>query len=582
MTTAAGVRMARGYVEVGLDRSQLKSGLAAAKNDLLKVGSEIRSAGMGLMSFGGMGLAALVPSILSASSAAEGLNRFNAVMGDQAAVTEKELIRLADTIGRYDKDLMSTASSFQGLFVGLGISRAEAAKLSLEMTELSLDFASLNQLADSDAAERFIAGLSGSSEVFDRFGINIKEAAIKAELAQMGITGTASELQKVQARMNIIRRSMKDLGATKDATNTRDSFENQMKALGATAKKASEEVGKALIPEIQKYIPAMKEAGIALGQWLAKNPEAIVSFGKTAAGITAIGGALYGVGTVLGTVTANWQALSAVIAVAAIAYASHELYIIASGEALKDFNKEMERSKELFEQLKKQTLDNLPTAADLQGKGLSEAKALVDRVAREAQGADNNAKAAAQQADKLATMFNTLTGNKVLAEARQHAEELQAINKLYQARATEMVLALEKNRGAIKEEQAAVEYAGETVVEAENRKMAAMARTREERQKSADAARTQAAEAQERERFIAGLEERAAAAAESARQRARKSIHWSLAGTEVRGSFSGAVAAQLGQSTRTNKTERGIDTIAKNTEQTVAAIQALTRSLAFG
>lgn len=327
--SADGVRVAKGYVEIGANLDPLTAKLQVAQNRLLSVGKKIQSAGLGMFTVGAGTLGALVPSILQASDAAEGFNRFQAVMGEQAGVTDAALAEMAQRIGRVKTELRDTASSFQGMFVGLGMNKDEAAKLSTKMTELSLDFASFNNLADSDASERFLAGLSGSGEVFDRFGINIKEAALKAQLARMGITKDATELQKTMARIQIIEDSMQRQGAVRDATTTAGSFANQMKAVSAQVKGASQEIGAVLIPVVQSYLPHVKGVIESTATWLKQNPELVVQLAKLAGGVAVAGAGMvtFGKGVELGiSLIQNWRA-AVVLAVTGIgALVAKELY----------------------------------------------------------------------------------------------------------------------------------------------------------------------------------------------------------------------------------------------------------------
>lgn len=296
-----GVLAGKGYVRIGLDDGPLFAGIRQMQSRMRSVGDSIRSAGAGMFSVGATGITALIPAILMASDAAEGYNRFQAVMGEEATKTDAALGEMGKRIGRVKSELRDTSSSFQGMLVGLGMSKSEAAKLSTTLTELSLDFASFNNLSDADASERFLAGLSGSGEVFDRFGINIKEGMLKLQLAKMGITGTATELEKAQARIAIIQDSMARQGATGDATTTANSFANQLKAIGAEAKQAAQDIGATLLPEISKYTPELRRMLGETGKWLAANPKLIIQFAKLAAGAVAGGVALMAIGQGLRT-----------------------------------------------------------------------------------------------------------------------------------------------------------------------------------------------------------------------------------------------------------------------------------------
>lgn len=318
--SASGVLAGKGYVKIGLDDSELFSGIRQMQARMRSVGESIRNTGAGLFSVGATGIAAFIPAVLMASDAAEGFNRFQALMGEETKRTDAALDEMSNRIGRVKSELRDTASSFQGLLVGLGMNKAEAAKLSTTLTELSLDFASFNNLSDAEASERFLAGLSGSGEVFDRFGINIKEAQLKIKLAEMGIKGTATELQKAQARIAIIQESMQRQGATRDATTTAASFANQLKAIAAQAKQAAQEVGQFLIPEILKYTPGVLEAMKSGVKWVVQNKELVVQVASMTVAVTAGGVALMAIGQSLKAIGQSLKATAGAIDIAVAAW----------------------------------------------------------------------------------------------------------------------------------------------------------------------------------------------------------------------------------------------------------------------
>jgi hypothetical protein len=243
----------------------------------------------------------LKDSVMMAGDAQESISRFNALFKDQAAAAEAWADSLAESVGRSSLAIKEGMSSFQAFFIGLGFGGKEARQMSQQLQELSLDFASFNNLSDEESMERFISALSGSSEVMDKFGVNIKEAA----LAQKGITESSTEAEKAVARLNIIMEAMGAQGAIGDATKTAGSFNNQMKRVTAQIDTIYVEIGQKLVPilesmgdgiffvvgELGDMAKAAVDAGIALTEGLGgdavnDNSEAlVVVFARLTAGV---------------------------------------------------------------------------------------------------------------------------------------------------------------------------------------------------------------------------------------------------------------------------------------------------------
>lgn len=182
-----------------------------------------------------------------ASDADETESKFHAVFRDLAGAAQRFAKTLANDVGRSIYSLKEGLATFQAFFVGLGFAPRAAAQFAKQMQKVAIDFASFHNISDSNAQQRFIAALSGSSEVLDMFGINVKEAALNQELLDQGFTTIqkgATEQQKAIARIAIILRAMTNQGAMGDAVRTAGSFANQLKRVKASLQELGVAVGR--------------------------------------------------------------------------------------------------------------------------------------------------------------------------------------------------------------------------------------------------------------------------------------------------------------------------------------------------
>lgn len=215
-----------------------------------------------------IGLANEIKGILTlplqlASNMEETQNKFEAVMGSMTGQAEEFTNRLAESVGRNKTDLKDGLAAFQSFAVGMGFTKEQAFQVSTALQAASVDFASFNNVSDGEAQQRFIAAMSGSSEVMDKFGINIKAAALDQQLLEMGInktTAEATEQEKALARMQIILKTMTQQGAMGDAIKTADSYANQLKRLKANIKTLVAEFGVRLIPIVNSVVKAINSA----------------------------------------------------------------------------------------------------------------------------------------------------------------------------------------------------------------------------------------------------------------------------------------------------------------------------------
>lgn len=287
MASTGGIRAGRAFVEVFL-KDRLSKGLGGLQTKLkaFSVGADAVAAS--LFRTGALIGTPLLLAAKQAASAQEELSRFDAVFGDLSGSAGQFAEELADSIGRSPVQIKKALASFQSMFKGLKFGEGRAKDLSEEMQSLALDFASFNNLSDKEALERFISGLSGSSEVFDRFGINTKAAAINEQLLAMGIektTANATEQEKVLARIQIIRDSMQRQGAIGDAFRTKDSAVNQVKALQAAIETLSVTIGNELLPALVPAVNQLTELTKKATELAKQNPEAVAWLPKLLAGI---------------------------------------------------------------------------------------------------------------------------------------------------------------------------------------------------------------------------------------------------------------------------------------------------------
>lgn len=224
------------------------------------------------------------------------------VFGEFVDDVRAQLVEFGREVGRSSAELEGMAASIQDTFVPLGFAREEAAKMAVETTKLAVDVASLNNAADADVMKAFQSAIVGNHETVQRFGVIINQAAIDAELFRMGLNKSAkdaTELEKVQARLNIITRGTSD--AHGNAAATASSFANQAKGLKAELENlategfgpildfatdsvtAIREVVKALTkiaPEIEKTLDIILDVfGAVAGQFTNMAIEAIEAIG---------------------------------------------------------------------------------------------------------------------------------------------------------------------------------------------------------------------------------------------------------------------------------------------------------------
>lgn len=286
--------------------------LAAAEKDIRRTGEQLQSFGREMSTFVTLPLTIAAGTFVKAAADAEETqNRFEQVFGDLTEDASTFATALGDAVGRSDVKLKDSLSTFQSFAVGMGFSQREAVKLSKSLSSLSLDFASFNNVSDDEALQRFISALSGSSEVLDRFGINIKQSALDLELQRRGLaesTTEATEQEKVIARLGIVMKAMTDQGAVGDAIRTQDSFTNQMKRLNDAFFDFRVQLGQDIIPALVGLVEAAGNALQGFNNLSDSTRKMIIT---AATFVATLGPAAFVVGTVTKSILALRNAMLA-------------------------------------------------------------------------------------------------------------------------------------------------------------------------------------------------------------------------------------------------------------------------------
>lgn len=203
-------------------------------------------------------------AIQAASNFEESLSKTNVVFGDFAGNVEEFATTGPQALGLSNAAALEATATFGNLFVALGLSQEEAAKLGPSIVQLAADLASFNNIEVAEAVEKLRAGLVGEAEPLRVLGVNINEAATQAkalELGLVGANGQVTDAAKVQARYALILEQT--VTAQGDYARTADGIANTQRTLNAEWENAQTAIGQALLPAYQALIdlaPAVIQA----------------------------------------------------------------------------------------------------------------------------------------------------------------------------------------------------------------------------------------------------------------------------------------------------------------------------------
>lgn len=314
MASTGAIRAGRAFVEVGADTNPLTRGLKRSMKELNVFASRVAGIGAKLVGFGAAIVAPLLLAISAGSDLEETMNKFNVVFGKNSAEVKKWGDEYGNQVGRSKRQIADFMASNQDLLVPMGFEPGAATKMSKDITKLSVDLASFNNMQDTDTLRDLQAALTGSGEVMKKYGVIVSQAAVKQEMLNMGINPkTATEAQKAQARFNIILRGT--TAAQGDAIRSSNSWANQKKALAATIENVSGAIGNKLLPIVTPLLTKFREGIEIVGNFITENAAMVFAVAGLGAGLIALGGAALAAAIALKVMAVGVGVLSAVLGV---------------------------------------------------------------------------------------------------------------------------------------------------------------------------------------------------------------------------------------------------------------------------
>lgn len=202
----------------------------------------------------------------------ENLNLFTVSMGEAIEKAQKFIDVMSEIYGMNPSNLMRYAGYFAQITGAIGLTDEAASKLSLSMTKMSNDIASLYNIEISQVVENLGSGLQGLNQAIRKYGMDMRQTTIQQTAYRYGLTenvATMSEANRVVLRYitmveqmrNAIRQQTEDVnGATKvmgDFARNIETPANQLRILKEQFQMLANAIGTIFIPAVSALLPVL-------------------------------------------------------------------------------------------------------------------------------------------------------------------------------------------------------------------------------------------------------------------------------------------------------------------------------------
>jgi hypothetical protein len=235
-------------------------------------------------------------AVTGATDLAEAQSKVNVVFGEFAPKV-RVYAQAADDIGLSDRAAEKALGTFGNLFLSLGATQAQAAKLSPQVVTLGADLASFNNIGVDETLEKLRSGLVGEIEPLRSLGVSFGAVEVANEAVRLGLAKTNKEVSegaKLQARLSLILAQTKT--AHGDAARTIDGLAGRTKQASARFEDLKDRVGTQLVPRLadlaevtsERVLPAFE----ATFDFVARNKDVLLPLAGVATAVVAVNKAI--------------------------------------------------------------------------------------------------------------------------------------------------------------------------------------------------------------------------------------------------------------------------------------------------
>lgn len=286
---------------------RLSNSLKSLQTKLNAVGEKMKSVGEGVSNMG-RNLMPLTTGILGlggasvklASDMNESMNKVDVAFGNSAGEVKKFADTSLKQFGIARGTALDMASTFGDMGTSMGLSQAEASKMSTSLVGLAGDLSSFKNIGIDEATTALAGVFTGETESLKRLGIVMTDTNVETFALKNGFTGTwkeASQTEKVMYRYKYVLDATKN--AQGDFARTSGGLANQSRMFGENMKQLGENIGGVLMPYVNQVVVKLNEWMQKLQSLSPAQQEMIVKIGLL---VASIGPLLMIVGKMISTV----------------------------------------------------------------------------------------------------------------------------------------------------------------------------------------------------------------------------------------------------------------------------------------
>lgn len=243
------------------------SGLNSLKESIFSVNGALQQFTSILGIGAGIGLGALLGNAAkNASDMAESINLFRVAMKNSLHEGNVFIANLSEMSGMDATNLMNITGLFYEMGAAIEMPHDSAAKLSKDLTALSLDISSLFNMDLETVTSNLTSGIRGMSRAVIKYGMDLRATTVEAfARSEIGITEqfeTMNETDRVILRYLVMLKQAQDSNG--DFARTIEQPANQLRIFKEQITGISRELGRFIVNTLKPALPVLNGFAMAL------------------------------------------------------------------------------------------------------------------------------------------------------------------------------------------------------------------------------------------------------------------------------------------------------------------------------
>lgn len=216
----------------------------------------------------------------------EVLNMFTVAMGESNEVADKFVSTIQEMYGLDPTNIMRYTSMFYQLASAVDTPTEAAEKMSMGLTKMTVDIASLFDMPINTVMENLSSGMQGMTRAVRKYGMDLRVTTLQQTALSLGISRQVENMSEADRQgLRYITMMRQASIATGDFGKTIESPANQLRVLREQVSQLARAIGNFFIPVLQVVLPYLNGFIMAI--------RTIINFLGSMIGITttAFGGA---------------------------------------------------------------------------------------------------------------------------------------------------------------------------------------------------------------------------------------------------------------------------------------------------